>query len=100
MLLQKSKTWAERASKGCSFALTNMKRKDKGSAEPVTFTLNFRQALSSSLKTHETRFDRYDCNNLERSATAYTLIKLGNIYTLQMNELSVQPALVHHSRHP
>lgn len=50
VLVQKSKSWAERASKGCSFALTNVKRKDNGSAEPVTFTLNFRQALSSQFE--------------------------------------------------
>lgn len=40
--LQRSKSWAERASKGCGFALTNIKKKSNDSAEPVTFTLNFR----------------------------------------------------------
>ena len=46
--LQKSKSWAERASKGAGFALTNIKRKHNDSTEPVTFTLNFRQAQASS----------------------------------------------------
>ena len=44
LVLQRSRSWAEKASKGAGFALTNMKRKDNPSPEPVTFTLNFRQA--------------------------------------------------------
>ena len=47
--LQKSRTWAERASKGFSFALTNMKRKSQDSSEPVTFSLNFRQAANTDM---------------------------------------------------
>ena len=44
LVLQRSRSWAEKASRGAGFALTNMKRKDNPSPEPVTFTLNFRQA--------------------------------------------------------
>ena len=45
-LVQKSRNWAERASKGFGFTLTNMKRKShaSSSAEAVTFSLNFRHA--------------------------------------------------------
>ena len=48
-VLQRSRSWAEKASKGAGFALTNMKRKDDPSPEPVTFTLNFRQAQHPTL---------------------------------------------------
>ena len=42
-LVQKSRNWGERASKGFGFTLTNMKRKSTdSSAEAVTFSLNFR----------------------------------------------------------
>ena len=48
LVLQRSRSWAEKASKGAGFALTNMKRKDNPSPEPVTFTLNFRQATTAA----------------------------------------------------